>query len=308
RYRIDYVNFPKGMKVETFSGRYSSIPRGWQESPLYRQHVIHCGVHRENDPQLRLIAKKQNVAPGKSVQLAKLDGAGLVRWVKLLADAKTLNNDDLWLSVTIDGEKKPAIAAPARFWFPGLANGSGKYHNYLLVHRGGATSLLAMPFGNGLTLNAENHGETTIADVGIDLSVEKATQKTRDDIVARARLRGLFLPGGSGSKVVFSQKGNGRWAGLVLQIPEKGPVPAKGNLFVDGKTPAGYSNVTLDDFLGRSGHDYRTCLSGRRRGLAWRYMLMAPVDFQNSIRLEATTDTLGKRLALFYLSVGRSSR
>ncbi|MBN2294080.1 MAG: DUF1080 domain-containing protein [Pirellulales bacterium] len=301
RYVIDYVNFPAGLQVETFSGAATSIPRGWLEPPLYRQHVINWGVHRDFDPQLRVVSRKKNIASGKSVQLAKVDGAGLVRWVKLLADSKTLNNDDLWLCVTIDGETKPAISAPARFWFPGFANGGGNYYNYLLVSREGATNMLAMPFGNGLSLSAENHGKKTIADVGIDLSIEKATDKTRADIVGRARLRGLFLPGGSGSNVIFSQTGKGRWVGLVLQIPEKDPVLAKANVFVDGKALEGYKNLTLDDYLGRSGREYRKCLSGRRQGLAWRYMLMAPVDFQESIRMEATTNELCKRLALFYV-------
>ena len=301
RHAIDYVNFPKDLPVATFSGKPSSIPRGWGEPPLYRQHVIHWGVHRENDPQLRVVLKNQSIEPGKSVRLAKVDGVGMVRWVKLLASGEVLNNDDLWLSVTIDGESSPAISAPARFWFPGFVGGGGNYYNYVLVHRGGATNMLAMPFGDGLTVRAENRGEKAIAEVGIDLSIEKATEKTRTEIAGRARLRGVFMPTGSGSNEVFRQDGSGRWAGLVLHLAEKGPITAKGNLFVDGRAADGWAGVTLDDFLGRSDRDYRTCLSGRRQGMAWRYMLMAPVDFQKSIRLESSSDTLCDRLVLFYM-------
>ena len=52
--------------------------------------------------------------------------------------------------------------------------------------------------------------------------------------------------------------------------------------------------------LGRSG-EVRTCLSGRHGNLAWRYLWLAPVEFQRSLVLTANTDNLGGRLALFYL-------
>ena len=301
-YRIDYVNFPSGLPIKTFSGPRTTIPRGWLGPPNYRQHVAHWGVHREHDPQLRIISEKKSISPGESAVLAHVDGAGLVRWVKLLAWDEVLQNNGLWLSATIDGEDRPAISAPARFWFPGFADTSkNNYYNYLLMKRGGATNLLAMPFADGITITAENRGKHTVDDVGIDLSIEKATEQTRADITARARLRGIFLPAEKNAKQLFREDGRGRWVGLVCQVPKDGPVAARLNLTVDGQPMKNWTNTSFSEFLGMDSVGFRRCLSGRQNGLAWRYMLLAPVDFHESIQLDATAGGVGGRLALFYL-------
>ena len=244
-YRIDYVTFPEGMAVTTFDGRITSIPRGWLSAPLYRQHVIHWGVHREFDPAPRIRSEARTIAPGKSEVLAHFDGAGLVRWVKLWADpnaaaegaiggsrcrrrdksavAGLLAGNDLWLEATIDGESRPAVSAPARFWFPGFVDG-GNFNNYVLVDRNGVANLLAMPFGRGITVSATNRGSRPIGGVGVELSVEPATDQTRADIAGRPRLRGVFQPGGEETDELFRQEGAGRWVGLVLAASDA-PTP-----------------------------------------------------------------------------------
>ncbi len=299
-YVVDYVRFPPDLPVETFNSPGASIPRGWMEPPMYRQHVIGWGVLRERDPQLRVVSDQKTVAPGQTVELARVDGAGLVRWVKLLTWDDSLL-DDLWLSVTVDGEASPTLSAPVRFWFPGLAGGGENFNNFVIVNRGGAANLLAMPFGAGLTISAENRGKHDVNNVGVELSVEKAAPATHDDIVSRPRLRGVFVPAAKNSKQIFSQKGRGRWVGLVCRVPKDEPLAAKFNLTVDGRAAEGWTETTLDEFLGLSGSEFRKCLSGRLNGLVWRYLLTSPLDFNESIQLDASTDGVGDRLALFYL-------
>ena len=61
----------------------------------------------------------------------------------------------------------------------------------------------------------------------------------------------------------------------------------------------------LDPFFGRPGEgtDFFTALSGRQGSLAWRFMMLAPVSFEESIAVEANEgDAVGGRLALFYLA------
>ncbi|MCX7427124.1 MAG: DUF2961 domain-containing protein [Planctomycetia bacterium] len=205
------------MSVTTFDDRITSIPRGWLSAPLYRQHVIQWGVHREFDPAPRIRGESKTIAPGKSEVLAQFDGAGLVRWVKLWADASAaaagenksavaglLAGNDLWLEAAIDGEPRPAISAPARFWFPGFVDG-GNFNNYVLVDRNGVANMLAMPFARGITVSATNRGSRPIGGVGVELSVEPATDQTRADIAGRPRLRGVFQPGGEETDEFFRQ-------------------------------------------------------------------------------------------------------
>ncbi|MCX7427125.1 MAG: hypothetical protein NTW96_16055 [Planctomycetia bacterium] len=88
--------------------------------------------------------------------------------------------------------------------------------------------------------------------------------------------------------------------GLVLAASEA-PTPPIAELTVDGKPAEGWAAESLDGFLGQSGRVFRRCLSGNRQGLAWRYLLLAPVDFHQSLVLRSTTRKLPDRLALFYL-------
>lgn len=298
-YRIDYVTFPKNLPVATFNGRDTSLPRGWGAAPLYRQQVFKWGIHREKDPMPRFQPEPKTITPGETVDLAHCDGAGIVRWVKLRGDAKLLANNDLWLEVTIDGEDSPAISAPARFWLPGLIGGA-KYRNFVLVSRDGLANFLAMPFGNGVTIRARNQGAEPIAQVGVELSVEPATDANRDAVVARPRLRGVFQAAGSDSDELLHQKGKGRWVGLVVAAPQ-GVTPGIASLVADGKPLDGWATANLDLFLGCGGHDFRSGLAGKHWNMAWRWLVLAPVDFQESLVLKATAKPLPERLALFYV-------
>jgi hypothetical protein len=290
-HRIDYVTFPKDMPVTTFSGR-ENLPRGWLSAALYRQHVPRAGVHREDEVAPRRRPAPATIGPGKRKTVARLDGAGIVQWLKLHANRSALTNDDLWIEVTVDREDRPAVAAPARMLFPGLT-GKKTYRNFVLVKRNGFANMLAMPFSDGLTVAVVNRGKEPIENIGVEVCYER----TRDDIRRRMRLRGKWLPAGTGEDL-FRLEEKGRWVGLVCEMPGKSGFTLTG-LSVDGKSANGWKDVSLARFLGCRNNQCRN-LSGRMAGLAWRYLLLAPVDFERSLVLKAKGKQLPERLVLYY--------
>ncbi len=108
--------------VETYQPGHAVLPRGWQAAIDYRQHQYGWGTHREQDPAPRTSGTAESLEPGQTVPLVKLDGAGLVQWVKLQCEPALVKSDDLWLEATVDGEAQPAVTAPARYWFPALSS------------------------------------------------------------------------------------------------------------------------------------------------------------------------------------------
>jgi 3-keto-disaccharide hydrolase/Protein of unknown function (DUF2961) len=303
-YRIDFVTRtdPKGEPTESFVSKdKTGIPRGWLSPVFYRHYVTRWGVHREHDPALRVVSKKKTIAPGETVEAVHVDGTGLVRWVKLVG--KSIDWNNLWIELSVDGETTPSISAPAKFWFPGLVDDKS-FDNYLFVQRGGITNLLAIPFGRGLSISLKNKGDKPIADIGIDLSVEQATEANRESIAARGRLRGQLIDAGQDSaqsgKTLFAKQGSGRLIGLIAEDGAETKNLAIDSLSVDGQIIPGWKASDFGQFLGSVSDDFRSCLSGRHKGLLWRYLLLAPVEFEKSIEMKVTGKELPRRLVLYY--------
>jgi hypothetical protein len=238
-----------------------------------------------------------------SVELLKLEGAGLVNWLRLTAADGVLANEDLWIEVTVDGETLPAIAAPARFFYPGLAGGAARqFSSMVLTREEGFANLLAMPYGNGLTVAVRNRGAAPIENVSVSASVDKSGDKAAE-YASRMRLRGIYQPAGAGGTLV-EQAGTGRWVGFVYQQPE-GTKTGISAVEIDGQSQPGWSMEYLDAFFGRpgEGENYFTALAAHQGQLAYRYLLLAPVGFHKSLVVRANAnDTIGGRLALFYLA------
>ncbi len=291
--------FPKDLGLEHLTSSDLDIPRGWLSAVEYRRDQLGWGVHREQDPRPRFQSSQKTIAPGKTEELLHVDGAGIVHWLKLKADKKALAGSDLWLEVTVDGRKQPAISAPARFWFAPLAD-QGNFPNFLFVDCNGVTNMLAMPFGDGIAIAAANRGHRPVRDVGVSVSVEPATEPTRKDILGRMRLHGAFQPARDGNELVRLE-GTGRWVGTVFEQPPDAPIGISA-LSVDGQTVPGWASPDLAALLGQAKGDFRTVLSGRHGTLAWRYLMLEPVDFEKSVVLKTNAKKLGPRLALFYVT------
>ncbi|HXT59377.1 MAG TPA: DUF1080 domain-containing protein [Pirellulales bacterium] len=299
-YRFDYVSLPDDVPLAKYVGGESGVERGLLPALSYRNEQLGWGTHREADPLPRQSASPKTIKPGGRAALIELTGAGIVQWTKLQVNPAMLANDDLWLEVKVDGQTEPAIAAPARYLYPGLAGGGGNYPNYVMVDRGGLTNLLAMPYRQGLSLAAVNRGARPISGVGAAVSYEPIANP--DDARLAGRLRGIFQPAASSpSRELISQSGRGRWIGIVVKwSPET--MPGIDSLAVDGQTLDAWSGLSWNGFLGAAddASDIRRSLSGRRNGLAWRYLLLEPVDFQQSLVLRGA-EPAGDRLALFYI-------
>ena len=303
-YRLDYVTFPAGVPVESFSIKRPGVPRGMLQAITYRHDGLAGGKLREADPYQRINAEPRTIEPGTTVELAKLEGTGIVQWVKLRADKAVLANNDLWLEITVDGESVPAITAPARFLFPVFASGELKeLDTMVMASKEGVASLLAMPYGAGITIAARNRGAKPIENVAVTLSVDPANDKNRDDYAGRMRLRGIFQPAGSLAVDLARTSGQGRWVSLVYSQADDAPTGIAA-LAIDGKDCPGWAMAELDPFWGKPGEgkNFYRALSGRRGDLAWRYMLLEPVNFEQSLVLSPNPgDRLGDRLALFYV-------
>ncbi|HEY2893922.1 MAG TPA: DUF2961 domain-containing protein, partial [Pirellulales bacterium] len=289
---------------DSYTIKQPGIPRGMLAAINYRHEGMTGGKLREAEIYDRVNSEERTIEPGTTVELAKLEGAGIVNWLKLRGASALVASEDLWLEVTIDGESLPAIAAPARYWFPAYAAGAKDFDTLVMAVKEGAASLLAMPYGNGLTVAARNRGSKPIEHVAVSMSVDRATDRTKDDYRGRMRLRGIFEPAGSSHSQLCRQLGKGRWVALIYDQPANATTGIA-SCKVDGRDCPGWPMADLDPFWGRpgEGQNFYRALSGRRGTLAWRYLVLEPVSFENSLEFVPTSGSrLGNRLALFYVA------
>jgi len=306
-YRFDIVQLPKETATETFSKPNATIPKSLAAILDYRFHKHSHGVVRQHDPYLRITSEQKEVAPGESVEVAAASGAGLVQWVQIHCAKQHLKTDDLWIEVSIDGEEEPAISAPVRYYFSGAAV-AGRYGNYVLTERDGPINRLAMPFGSGIRMSLRNHGTEAISGVALTASIQQAAdEKEKADFANRLRLRGTFDPaaGDQAKRTLFQRQGSGRLVALVCDTDEDTFADVTiDSLQVDGQPAYGWQPMSLSDVLGcpEQGEDFLGALNGRKDSLAWRYLLLAPVDFDREIIANVPEGTpVGSRLALFYV-------
>jgi len=303
-YRLNYVTFPDDVPLESYSVARPGIPRGMLEAISYRRQGLSGGKLRQAEIYERVTTEPRTIEPGTSVELASLEGAGLVNWLRLNASRSALADNNLWLEVTVDGEAVPAIAAPARFLFPAFTGTpTRESKTMVLTDESGFANLLAMPYGAGITISARNRGPEPIKDVSISMSVDSATEANRADYAGRMRLRGVFQAADSLSDNLVEQLGGGRWVGFVYEQPDEAATGIA-SLSLDGQASDGWQMADLDPFWGRPGEseNFYRGLSGRDGSLGWRYMLLEPISFEQSLVLAPAADNqLGDRLALFYL-------
>jgi hypothetical protein len=294
--RFDEVRFAGDTPIESYSGPQTSTARGLLPAISYRYQQHGFGTVREHDPLPRVASGKKTIDPGSTLPLVSLEAAGVVQWLKLDAPQKAMESDDLWLEVTVDGETSPAISAPARYFFPGLSDGKN-YQNFVVLKRNGYVNRLAMPYGAGLLIAVTNRGQKPIKDVAATLSFEPAASDNKEEIAGHPRLRGIFQQGGASDFVSLTSGGR-----LIGTVSTSAPVIE--SLTIDDNGPiTGWSSASGNSFFGltNSDGDERHALSGRYRGLVWRYFLAAPIDFQKSLMLKSSdSGKEGSRLALYY--------
>lgn len=298
-YRFDYVRFPADVRVEEYEASGQGVARGLLPALSYRYDQLSSGTHREADPLPRAGLQNQTINEKDRSTLVELTGAGIVEWTKLAAAPTLLEDDELWLEVTVDREPHPALAAPARYFFPGLQGSN--YANYVVLNCGGWTNLMAMPYRSGLTIAVANHGRRPVSPVGVTVSYQPLDDP--NDPRLAHRLRGVFRSDRQPrQRDWINQQGQGRWVGLITQYGEFGA--GIDGLIVDGQARDGWHTPNWQSVLGIAPRsvEERHSLSGRYGGFQWRFLLDAAVDFERSLELRATPgQPLGDRLALFYM-------
>lgn len=307
-YRLGFLQLPEEIATETFSKPGGTIPKSLAAVLDYRFHKHRYGVVRQHDPYLRITSDRAEVAPGDAVELVAADGAGLVQWVQIHCAKQQLITDDLWIEVSIDGENKPAISAPVRHYFSGAAV-AGRYGNYVLTERDGPINRLAMPFGDGIRMSLRNQGNEPIGGVALTVSIQQATdEEEKADFANRLRLRGTFAPAtdDQANRILFERGGRGRWVALVYDMGEGTLADVTiDSLQIDGQPMDGWQPVSIGGLLGcpQQEEDFLGALNGRKGNLAWRYLLLAPIEFDREIVANVPEGTpVGSLLALFYMS------
>ncbi len=301
-YWIDAVRVPDDLPIESYTGD-ETLPRGWEPALEYRRHHQRYGTLRYLGPYERASTTQQMLAAGSSLPLVSIDGTGLVEWLHLEGANDLLHTDDLWLEVRVDGEEKPSVAAPARYLFAPVHD-RHRHANYLISARDpGFASRIAIPFERGLTITARNRGAKPIA--GLDLTAsyrpahEEATKRQYEKML---RLRGHFEQGENLGSVRLD--GHGRLVALVQQHKNLDASRSAriDRLTVDGQPQPAWVQASYERFLGASDGmgDFRTHLSGRAGGFSWRYLQLAPVEYEDALELRFDGPTPQSRLVLYY--------
>ncbi len=276
RYQLNYVTFPPDMPVESYSRRAAG----------------HSARHAPGDLLSPPRRARRQASRGRNLRTrqhraahhrARHDGRiGLARrgGPRQLAAAATpareaLHNDDLWIEVTVDGESMPAIAAPARFLFPAFVAGESRGFNTMITTRSdGYANLLAMPYGNGITVAARNRGEKPIEDI-VHIDVASIAPPTPIAPTTRGACGcgASIQPAGTRRPLVRS-KAPAAGCRSPTSSPRT-PKPASPRSRSTANRATAGRWTTSIRFWGRpgEGENYYTALSGRDGALAWRYMV-----------------------------------
>lgn len=314
RYRIEWLKIPADIEITSFQPGEKSLARGLLPALTYRRQQHGWSRIRELEPRPRISAAPRPIKAGERVELLSQTGTGIIEWLRLQGTNSLLLADDcLWLEVTIDGESTPAVSAPARFWFPGLADGKS-FENFVHTNTaGGMLTRLAMPYGTSWKLTAINKGAKTLPGVGAVALVKPSTAETQAEIAARPRLRGIYRTASEiGSAPFIDLAGKGRFVGLVAETSTGttgSPSTPTGRIDLAGITLDGQPLAALEDpgFGTFFGHamgkgDFTAALSGQRKGLIWRYCFLSPLDFEKRFEMRTTPSEIGcNRLAWFYV-------
>jgi hypothetical protein len=300
-YHVEAVSLPPSLPVRSWTiGSDGDVPRGLLSACSYRFHQMDGGRLRELSAATSHASPSRSLAPAEQVEVLSVSGAGVSQWLSLTAPASVLTNDDLWIEVAVDGEAQPALAAPARYWFPGVP-ARKTWHNFVITadevdaKSDLFTNRLAIPFAGKLVVRLRNQGSKPIDNVSATVSVVPAGDPLLSEVPKR-RLRGLFASHSSSTSAAtgttsatgatkFALAGNGRLVGIVCQSSDD-TTPRIARLSLDDQPRAEWTNYSLADATaGQAAGPVFQPLAGRAAGLAWHHWLLTPLDFERSLDL-----------------------
>ncbi|MBX7165812.1 MAG: DUF1080 domain-containing protein [Pirellulales bacterium] len=285
--RLDHVAAPENTVPESW-GDGAACERGLHSALAYRRQQLESGRHREGDEVQVVEMKQESLEPGAQLSVEFQEQSGVVVRTTLGAPLQFLRDDALWAEVYVDGESTPALAAPARWLFPGAT--TSKYVNFVVTEDQGLVSLLGMPFATGLRLVITNRGDEAVRNVRLHLAADGESWRTAPAIEPGLRLRGVFHRHDDAAPLALA--GRGCLVGLIAEpLPDAGGPPRVAQMRVDGQ-PAVDGELDSLAFWGLAAAegDQLGPFAGRAGPMIWRWFLPAPPAFEREFTLDWCAD------------------
>jgi len=258
-YHFTYTTFPKGTKVPTFQRNLSS-----EELAALRgvDYYLRYGLGRDPSPKRQdqtELTPNVSVNPGKTVTIARIQGARAITGLRMNIAQSSLSEDmlrNVILRIYWDGEKTPSVWAPIGDFF-GSGLGANKYKSLPLgVTDDSFYSFWYMPFANGAVVELKNEGDTafsapfSITTAGLTQPADKLgrfhAKWHRDAMLPKEPERAIDWP-------MLKTDGRGRYCGVALEVwNPKGGWWGEGDekFFVDGEKFPSTFGTGSEDFFG----------------------------------------------------------
>ena len=250
------------------------------------------------------------VAPGETLELARLEGAGVVRhlYFSILGGQHYLR--DLVLRAYWDGSETPCVEVPFGDFF-GLGQERPRFFSSLMVTVNpgdlgvfgtyGFNSYFPMPYANGARLTLTNEGPEPVAAVWYHIEYERmpelpaglgrfhATWNRENPTravgaVVNTTLHGAINVTGNDNYVVLDTEGHGSLAGIFLNIDN-----AQDNwygegddmIFIDGESwPPSYHGTGSEEIFGGG-----ACPTAEYAGPYTGFHLIGNLDYRGKISM-----------------------
>ncbi|MDO8682208.1 MAG: DUF2961 domain-containing protein [Armatimonadota bacterium] len=296
-YQINWRKFPDADGVETFNPNYSPEDR----IKLARVKRVWNNPGQPPMPfsaSTRKIEKSLTIAPNSTADLAKLDGAGMVRGIRL----KAVSTDSKFLRKTLflmktDGNRDYNIYSPLGDFFLDPF-GDGKVQSLLLGKLNDTYySYFVMPYAKGALLQIKNDSAKRL-QLSYELIYEPVTKLP----VGMGRffawwhrqnpcVQGELFP-------ILNAQGKGQWLGVshAMKSYGKGIGYLEGDemLWIDGRDNTHYNGTGTEDYF-NGGWYFRTpgwaplygcgTLDGSGRCHAYRIHLTDFAPFQQTAKI-----------------------
>jgi hypothetical protein len=252
----------------------------------------------------------RSIPPGGTLELASLDGAGIIRhlYFSILGGPHYLR--DLVLRAYWDGSDEPGVEVPFGDFF-GLGQERPRFYTSLMitVNPGdmgvfgtfGFNSYFPMPYAKGARLTLTNEGEEPVGAVWYQLEYEKMesipnnlgrfhatwhrVNKTRpvgDHI--NVTLHDGVNTTGKDNYVLLDAKGHGSLAGIFLNIDNTmGSWYGEGDdmIFIDGeKWPPSYNGTGTEEIFGGG-----ACPTAEYAGPYTGFQLISNLDYSGKVSM-----------------------
>lgn len=248
------------------------------------------------------------IPPGQTIELAAVEGAGIVRHLYFGVYGTKHYLRDLVLRVYWDGAEEPSVQVPFGDFF-GLGLERARFFTSLMVTVNpgdlgvfgvfGFNSYFPMPFANGARLTLTNEGKDLLPAVWFHIEYEKMASIPADlgrfhaswnresptqavgDVINKTLHNGTNITGDE-NYVILEAEGHGNVAGLFLNVDNQmGSWYGEGDdmIFVDGEVwPPSYHGTGSEEIFGGG-----ACPTAEYAGPYTGYHLIGNLDYTGKV-------------------------